>query len=62
MQLSEDSHSDHYVTTDAGTYHRHMRRDSGFAVSAATLAVVARNLEDRSWWFDAACKRGIVFW
>lgn len=57
-----ETHTGHYVATDAGTYHRFMRDDSAFAVSAATLAVVARNLEDRAWWFDAACKRGVVFW
>lgn len=58
----QDSHEQQYVATDAGTYHRYMRRSSGFAVSAATLAVVSRDLEDRAWWFDAACKFGMVFW
>jgi len=57
-----DEHKGHYVSTDAGTYHRFMTDESHFAVSAATLAIVARALEDSSWWFNAACKRGIVFW
>lgn len=55
-------HTQQYVTTDAGTYHRFMRDDSGYAVSAATLAIVARELEDSSWWYEAACRLRMVFW
>lgn len=56
------THSGHYVTTDAGTYHRFMRDDSGYAVSAGTLALVARELEDSTFWYERACKLGIIFW
>jgi hypothetical protein len=57
-----EAHESSYVTTDAGTYHRFMRRDNAFAVSAATLAVVARALEDRLWWYERACEMGVIFW
>lgn len=56
------THTGHYVTTDAGTYDRFMRDDSAYAVSAGTLALVARELEDSAWWHDRACELGIVFW
>lgn len=56
------THKGHYVATDAGTYDRFMRDDSAYAVSAGTLALVACDLEDSSWWYERACKLGIIFW
>lgn len=57
-----DTHTGHYVTTDAGTYDRFMRDDIAYAVTAGTLALVARDLEDSGWWYEAACRHGIIFW
>lgn len=56
------THTGHYVSTDAGTYHRFMRDDSAYAVSAGTLAHVAQDLEDSIWWYETACRLGIIFW
>jgi hypothetical protein len=54
-------HTDHYVETDIGVHHKHMRMSSFMAVSAAILARCARDPEDAFAWYQLACRDGIVF-
>lgn len=66
--MNEDTHSDRYVTRrGAGSTILHMRDQSFYAESAAYIVVSNAyswrfEAEDADYWYDQACRGGIIFW
>lgn len=55
-----DSHQYCYVQTNIGVHYKFMRWDSFMAVSAAIMSD-CDEMEDAIFWYERACKGGIVY-